>query len=83
MNFSKRIATLERFLVPKRQPRIILRYEGPGTERFPQPTQEELDEARLVLVIRSVGAKDGSPVEPDDVDESGCGNTQMTAGDRR
>ena len=83
MNFSKRIAKLEGLLAPKRTLRLIMRYEGPGSERFPQPTQEELDDGWPVITLRFVAAKDGCPVEPDDVDESGCGNAQMTAGDRR
>ena len=51
MNFSNRLAKLEGLLAPNRTPRIILRYEGPGSERFPQPTQEELDEGWPVLAI--------------------------------
>jgi len=71
MNFTKRITKLERFMVPKRPPRIVLRYEGPGSERFPRPTQEELDDGWPVITMRFVAAKDGRPVEPDDVDGEG------------
>ncbi|HUA85864.1 MAG TPA: hypothetical protein VMB85_18520 [Bryobacteraceae bacterium] len=64
MNFTKRIAKLELLMVPKRQPRIVLRYEGPGSERFPQPAQEALGEARLVLAVQFVPGQDGRPMEP-------------------
>ena len=78
MNFVRRVAKLERLMVPRRLPRIVLRYEGPGSERFPQPTQEELDEAWLVLSITSVATEAGRPPDPGD-----WGSSQMTAGDRR
>jgi hypothetical protein len=62
--FTKRIAKLELLMVPKRRRRIVLRYEGPGSERFPQPTQEELDEDWRVLSMQFVPGKDGRPMEP-------------------
>jgi hypothetical protein len=82
MNFAKRVTKLEQLLVPKRLPRIVLRYEGPGSDRFPQPTQGELDEAWLVLSMQFVAAKDGRPVDSKHVGESRR-EAQMTAGDRR
>ena len=60
--FSTRIRQLERLLIPKRQRRIVVRCEGPGSENFPQPTPEEMAE-NPVLTIRFVAAKDGRPLE--------------------
>jgi hypothetical protein len=57
------IARLERWLAPKRERRIVVQYEGPGSERFPQPTQQEMEE-NSVITVRFVEAKDGRPVDP-------------------
>jgi len=43
----------------------MLRYEGPGSENMPQPTQEEMAKFP-VLTIRFVAPKDGRPANPDD-----------------
>ena len=48
-----RLARLECRMIPRRPPRIVVRFEGPGSERFRQPTQEEMDECR-VMVVRFV-----------------------------
>jgi hypothetical protein len=57
LNFTRRVSRLERRMGPKRVPRVVLRFEGPGTEqlseRFAQP-EEEIDENALVIVVRSV-----------------------------
>ena len=43
MNLARRIAKLERIKADTQFPRIVLRFEGPGSEDMRQPTQEELD----------------------------------------
>ena len=67
--FSKRVARLERWLAPKRRPRVLYRFEGPGSERFPEPTQGEIDEGWPLLTIRFVGAKNGRPATPEEIAE--------------
>jgi hypothetical protein len=61
MNFTKRVAKLEQLMVPKRQARVVLRYEGPGSERFLRSTQKEMDGNRVV-VLRFVEARNGRAV---------------------
>jgi hypothetical protein len=53
-----RLARLGSEMIPRAVPRILCRYIGPGSERFPQPTQEELDEGWPVVTMRFVGAED-------------------------
>jgi hypothetical protein len=60
--FSAKVRQLERWLAPKRPHRIIVRFEGPGSERLPQPTPEEINEFP-VITVRFVAAKDGRPVD--------------------
>ncbi len=71
--FNKRVARLEQWLRPKRQPRVFYRFEGPGSEglreRFPEPTAEEIAEGCSVLTIRFVAAKDGRPATPEEIAE--------------
>lgn len=62
MNFTKRVAKLEQLLVPKRRPRIVIRYAGPGTEHFLQPTAEDIADSMGVITLRFVEARDGRPV---------------------
>jgi hypothetical protein len=62
MSFARRVLKLERRMAPKHPPRIVVRYEGPGSEEFPQP-DGEVDENTTVIVVRFVEAKDGRPVE--------------------
>lgn len=45
-----------------RQPRFVLRFEGPGSNRLPKP-EEDIDEDTTVFVVRFVAARDGRPVE--------------------
>jgi hypothetical protein len=45
-----RLARLESQMMPRRRPRIVVRYEGPGSERFPQPTEEEMEEGNVLTV---------------------------------
>jgi hypothetical protein len=60
---ARRISELESRMVPRRTPRILHRYEGPGSERFPQPTQEDLDEGWPVLTMRFFSEQRGHPAE--------------------
>jgi hypothetical protein len=50
----RRLNRVESELVPRQAYRVVLRFEGPGSERFPKPTEAELREANIVLNIRSV-----------------------------
>ena len=65
MNLAKRIANLERVLAPTRDHRLVLRFEGSGSEALPQPTQEELEVATDVMTVVFVEATDGRPVHPE------------------
>ena len=67
---NNRLARLEQLLAPKRQPRLVVRYEGPGSEGLPQPTQEEMEQNPVITVV-FVEAKDGRPVDPTDSQMSG------------
>jgi hypothetical protein len=53
-----RLARLESRMIPRRLPRVVIRYEGPGSERFPQPTEEEMEECD-VITFKFVAACDG------------------------
>jgi len=63
MNFAKRVSRLERIVAPKGRPRIIVRFEGPGSESLLQSDEEIDDGNNPVVVIQFVEAKDGRPVE--------------------
>ena len=63
MNFTRRVSRLESWMAPRRRPRVILRFEGPGSESLPQPDEEIDDDNNPVVVLRFVEAKDGRPVE--------------------
>ena len=56
----RRLNQIERALAPPKERRLILRFEGPGSERFPQPTEEEIGENE-VMVVQFVAARDGRP----------------------
>jgi len=43
MNLARRIAKLEKITTDKQLPRLVLRFEGPGSEAMVQPTADELD----------------------------------------
>jgi hypothetical protein len=60
---SRRLRRLEERFAPKGQNRLVIRYEGPGSEGFAQPKEEDIDENTSVLVVRFVPAKDGRPRE--------------------
>ncbi len=60
MNLARRVSKLERVHAATHPRRVIVRYEGPGAEKFPQP-KEEPDENTEVIVVQYVSAKDGRP----------------------
>ena len=61
MSLARRIAKLEKIETMTRDNRLVLRFEGPGSEGLPQPTQEEIDGAAMVITVVLVAAKDGRP----------------------
>ena len=61
MNLAKRVMKLERSAAPARGKRFLVRFEGPGSEGFPQPTQEEVENCVKVFTVRFVEAVDGRP----------------------
>jgi len=67
--FGRRIARLEQWLAPEPGPAFVVQYTGPGSERFPQPTPEQLARARRVFTVRFVPAKDGRPATPSEIAE--------------
>ena len=61
MNLARRLAKLEKTEALTRESRIVLRFEGPGSEDLPQPMKEELESATDVITIEFVEAKEGCP----------------------
>ena len=61
IQLTRRIAKLEKSAVLRRDNRIIVRYEGPGSERMPPPSQEDIDSGAEILTVCFVAAKDGRP----------------------
>lgn len=53
MNLGRRVSKLEKVQAATHPPRVIVRYEGPGDEKFPQSI-EEPDENTTVIVVRYV-----------------------------
>jgi hypothetical protein len=58
----RRLNQVERILAPRKDLRMVVLFEGPGSEHFPRPTEEEIGENK-VLVVQFVEARDGRPVE--------------------
>ena len=58
---GRRLRRLEERLTPLVERRRVVRFEGPGSERFAQPREEDIDENTDVLVVQFVAAKDGRP----------------------
>ena len=77
------MARLERWLAPERKHRIVVRYAGPGGERGPQPTKEELEQARHVLTVTFVPAKDGRPATPEEIARGNTSQGQTIVDTRR
>lgn len=63
IHLTRRIARLEKIAAPMRENRILLRFEGPGSESLAQPTKEDIDSAAQVMTIRFVAATEGRPAE--------------------
>jgi hypothetical protein len=59
---SRRLRKLEERFAPQAENRLVVRFEGPGSEGLPQPQPEDIDEHTEVLVIRFVSAQDGRPI---------------------
>ena len=55
----RRLRKLEERLAPQVDTRMVVRFEGPGSERFAQPREEDMDENRTTLVVQFV-ASDGN-----------------------
>ena len=58
---SSRLRRLEERFTLKVEKRIVVRFEGPESERFAQPREEDIDENARIIVVRFVSAKDGRP----------------------
>ena len=61
MYLARRIAKLEKIETMTRDNLLTLRFEGPGSEGFPQPPQEDIDNDTDILTVHFVEAKDGRP----------------------
>ncbi len=61
MNLDKRVIKLERSAAPAQGKRFLVRFEGPGSEGFPQPTEKEIENCVKVFTVRFVEAVDGRP----------------------
>ena len=61
VNLARRIAKLEKSAAPARGKRFVVNFEGPGSEGFPQPTEEEIENCVKVFTGRVVEAIDGRP----------------------
>jgi len=61
MNLAKRVMKLEKSAAPVRGKRFVMRFEGPGSQGFPQPTEEEIENCVKVFTVRFVEAMDGRP----------------------
>ena len=63
------MARLERQIFPIQLSRIAVRFEGAGSQKFPQPKEEDLDENTRVITVCFVesdgngGRKRTDPVE--------------------
>ena len=69
-NLDSRLRRLEKVMAPARIPSILVRFEGPGSERFPHLNEDEIDENDTVITVRFVAAKDGRPVEQGVTDDN-------------
>jgi hypothetical protein len=65
----RRLGQVESALVPRKQYRIVMRYEGPGSERFTEPTEAEIRVATQILNIKFVSARDGRPESGSEITE--------------
>ena len=60
---ASRLRRLEKAMAPAGLPRVVVRFEAPGSEKFPKPNEDEIDENTTVITVHSVRAKDGRPVQ--------------------
>jgi hypothetical protein len=81
--FNKRVARLEQWLTPEPERLNLIRYEGPGSEHFPQPTPEQLAKARSVVTLVFVPAKDGRPATPEEIARGDTSDGQMIVDTRK
>jgi hypothetical protein len=51
VNIANRVAKLEKQAAPTRGKRFLVRFEGPGSEGFPQPTEEEVENCMKVFTV--------------------------------
>ncbi len=63
INLARRLAKLEENTIPRRSNRMLVRFEGPGSEGLQQPTGDEITQGLPVLIVRFVAARDGRPLE--------------------
>ena len=54
MQLLRRLAKLEQVEVRSRPWRVVILFEGPGSENMSQPTKREIDEATNVTGVRFV-----------------------------
>ena len=59
-NLVRRLKQVETTLAPPKNHRWVVRFEGPGSEHLPKPTEEEIRDHQ-VLVVQFVAARDGRP----------------------
>ena len=60
-SLARRLSRLESTQTSGRELRLVWQFEGPGSEGFAQPTEEEIRKNE-VRVIRFVEAQDGRPI---------------------
>jgi hypothetical protein len=65
VNLSRRLAKLESAGVLQRDLRAVIRFEGPGSETFDVPTDEEIAGASHVITVCFVQARDGKRWYPE------------------
>ena len=58
---GRRLRRLEERFTPQVERRRVVRFEGPGSEGFAQPREEDIDENTRIIVVRFVSARDGRP----------------------
>jgi hypothetical protein len=62
-NLARRVGKLEEAVAPNRRKRWAVAFEGPGTEGYPQPTEEELEHTTRIWVVRIVATIEDRQLE--------------------
>ncbi len=62
-SLARRLSKLEEAVAPNRRKRWVVAYEGPGIEGYPQPTEEELEQATRIWVVRIVATREDRQLE--------------------